>query len=75
MKKLKSTLHQAEKNTIKQILLHRIIQPWDFHQDIDENYLQDKTESRKFVNHVTTEDGINSYATCDEIQETLGCEE
>jgi hypothetical protein len=31
MKKLKSTLHQAEKNTIKQILLHRIIQPWYYH--------------------------------------------
>ncbi len=75
MKKLKCTLHQAEKNTIKQISLHRIIQPWYYHQDIDENNHQDKTESRKFVYHVTTEYGINSYATCNEIQETLGCEE
>ena len=68
MGKLKKTLKQAETSTIKQIKLHRVIQPWDY-------FGNDCTEKRIFVYLVTTEDGIQSYATSDELQETLGCEE
>jgi hypothetical protein len=36
MRKLKITLQQAEKKTIKKISLYRIIHPWDYYQDIND---------------------------------------